>query len=98
MARATVRCLPRGDVLVPRNDETLLETALRHDVPLASSCGGRGVCGDCVVRVLAGAANLTPPDEDELAWRRRTGKGGDALRLACCVRVRGPVEVATTYW
>jgi adenylate cyclase len=85
-------------VLYPRADETLLAAALRHEVPLASSCGGKAVCGDCVVRVVAGGEHLTPPDADELAWRARTGKGSDLLRLACCVRVRGPVEVATTYW
>ncbi len=97
-AQPLVLCRPRGDVLVPRRDETLLDAALRGDVPLASSCGGRAVCGDCVVRVLAGGRFLTGPDADERAWRARTGKGGDALRLACCVRVTGPVEVATTYW
>lgn len=93
-----VLCRPRGDFVVPAADETLLAAALRSEVPLASSCGGRAVCGDCIVRVLAGSENLTPPDADELAWRKRTGKGADDLRLACCLRVRGPVEVATTYW
>jgi ferredoxin len=85
-------------VIRPRRDETLLAAALRSGVPLASSCGGRAVCGDCIVRVLAGAEHVSAPDADELAWRRRTGKGSDALRLACCVRVRGRVEVAATYW
>lgn len=93
-----VLCRPRGSVVVPRPDETLLAAALRGEVPLASSCAGRAVCGDCVVRVVAGGQHLSPPDADELAWRARTGKGSDVLRLACCVRVRGPVEVATTYW
>ena len=93
-----VLCLPRGHVLVPRQDETILDAARRQDVPLAASCAGRAVCGDCIVRVLSGGENLTPPDADELAWRARTGKGCDTQRLACCTRVRGPVEVATTYW
>ena len=98
MAKPRVRCLPRGSAFVPRKDETLLAAALRHEIPLASSCAGRAVCGDCVVRVVAGGANLTPPDADELAWRARTGNGGDGVRLACCLRARGPAEVATTYW
>ena len=98
MRAPRVLCLPRGDVLRPRPGETLLAAALRHEVPLASSCAGRAVCGDCIVRVLAGAENLTTPDADELAWRARTGKGSDTLRLACCARANGPVEIATTYW
>ncbi len=81
-----------------RPGEDLLAAARRAGVPLAASCGGRAVCGDCVVRVLAGAENLEPAPQGEVAWRARTGKGGDALRLACCLRVRGPVEVSTTYW
>jgi ferredoxin len=93
-----VLCRPRGYVVHPRPDETLLAAALRSEVPLASSCAGRAVCGDCIVRVLAGGENLSAPNADELAWRRRTGKGGDALRLACCLTVSGPAEVATTYW
>jgi ferredoxin len=51
-----------------------------------------------VVRVLAGAEHLTAAAQDELRWRARTGKGSDAMRLACCCRVRGPVEVTATYW
>lgn len=97
-AAARVLCRPRGQVVLPRPDETLLAAALRSEVPLASSCAGRAVCGDCIVRVLAGAGHLNAPDADELAWRKRTGKGSDELRLACCLRVAGPVEVATTYW
>jgi len=93
-----VRCVPRGDVVRPRAGETLLAAALRSGVPLASSCGGRAVCGDCVVRVLWGGQNLSVPDADELAWRARTGKGSETLRLACCLRVTGTAEVATTYW
>lgn len=96
--RPRVLCVPRGSTFVPRPDETLLAAALRSEVPLASSCAGRAVCGDCIVRVLVGAEHLNAPDADELAWRRRTGKGSDTLRLACCLRVTGPVEVATTYW
>jgi adenylate cyclase len=93
-----VLCLPRGHVVGVGPGETLLAAARRLDVPLASSCGGKAVCGDCIVRVVSGAEHLTPPDADEIAWRARTGKGSEALRLACCLRVTGPAEVATTYW
>ena len=94
---ARVRCLPGGRVIEPEPDETLLAAALRRGIPLASSCGGRAVCGDCIVRVLAGAEHLAPPDENELAWRAR-GRGVRPGRLACCTSVRGPVDVSTTYW
>lgn len=89
--------MPRGDVLRPRADETLLDAALRQGVPLASSCGGHAVCGDCVVRVLDGAASIPPPDAAEAAWRARRRYEGP-LRLACRVRVTGDCSVSATYW
>lgn len=98
MARAPkVRCIPRGDVLRPAPGESILAAALRHGVPLASPCGGRAVCGDCVVRIVDGDSRVTPPDADELAWRARKRYAGP-LRLACCLRATGDCAIATTYW
>lgn len=91
----SVRALPRGVVFVPRPDETLLDAALRAGLPLASSCGGRAVCGDCVVRIVEGVA--PPPDAEEVGWRARKRYEGP-LRLACCLRPDSPLVIATTYW
>jgi adenylate cyclase len=89
--------LPRGHALRPRRDECLLDAAWRADVPLASSCGGQGVCGDCAVRIVEGSEHLLPPDDVERAWfARRPRPAG--VRLACRLRVCGPAVVATTYW
>lgn len=93
----TVRCLPRRDVLRPAPGETLLAAALRSGVPLASSCGGRAVCGDCVVRIVRGGEHVNAPDADETAWRARRAYSGP-LRLACCLRVTGDCAVGTGYW
>lgn len=92
-----VECLPRGDVLRPRPGETLLDAAHRSGVPLASSCGGRAVCGDCLVRIVRGADAVPPPDADETAWRARKAYAGTG-RLACCLRPESDCAVATTYW
>jgi len=89
--------LPRGHELRPQADECLLDAAWRADVPLASSCGGQGVCGDCIVRIVEGAENLAPPDDVERAWFER-GERPAGVRLACRLIVRGPAVVATTYW
>jgi ferredoxin len=89
--------LPRGHELRPRHDECLLDAAWRADVPLASSCGGQGVCGDCVVQIVEGAENLLPPDDVEHAWLQRRERPAN-VRLACRLRVRGPAVVSTGYW
>jgi adenylate cyclase len=84
-------------VLRPLPGETLLDAARRQDVPLASSCGGRAVCGDCVVRIVEGADAVPAPDAEETAWRARKRYDG-AARLACCLRVTADCAIATTYW
>jgi len=69
---------PGGDHVWSLPGETLLDTARRAGVRIASVCGGRGLCHSCVVRVVEGPAG--PPSQpdleffsaDELAgsWRR----------------------------
>jgi len=92
-----VRCQPSGRSVPVPPGETLLAAALAARQPLASSCGGRAVCGDCLVRVLDGHRHAPAPDADERAWRERSGYAG-AGRLACCLRPSGPLDVTTTYW
>jgi len=92
-----VLCVPSGWILEPTDEETVLDAALRIHRPLASSCAGRAVCGDCLVRVVDGSEHVNAPDSEECAWRLRRGYTGDE-RLACCLRISGPVSVTTRYW
>jgi ferredoxin len=70
------------DVREPEPGATLLEVSLRHHVAHLHECGGRGRCTTCRVRVVEGAANLTPREgrEAELAQRREWDEG-DAARV-----------------
>lgn len=92
-----VVCVPPGWVLEPVPGETVLDAALRVHRPLASSCGGRAVCGDCRVTVVAGGDAAGPLDAEETAWRTRTGYAGPE-RLACCLRPLGSLTITTGYW
>ncbi|MFO1149650.1 MAG: 2Fe-2S iron-sulfur cluster-binding protein [Alsobacter sp.] len=65
---------------------SLLEISRLSDVPHASVCSGRGRCGTCRVRVLAGARALSAPDEIERRALRGMDEGG-RVRLACRARV-----------
>lgn len=78
-------------------NETLLDAARRADAPIGNSCGSVGVCGRCVVRVLAGAENLSAPTTIELRVSAQRGFAADE-RLACQAVVMGDVEVTTSYW
>lgn len=86
---AVVAEIPQG--------QDVLRTALEAGLPLASSCGGEGVCGSCRIRVLAGEEGLSPPDERE-RQALAAARGLPGERLACAVRVFGDATVTTSYW
>ena len=44
---------------------SILEAALRHEVPLYHTCGGNCSCSTCRVLVLSGAENLTEMEKSE---------------------------------
>lgn len=55
MALCRIRFEPDGvDVLAP-SGTTVLEAARNAGLMLASSCGGRGTCGDCAVKIVKGS-------------------------------------------
>jgi len=78
-------------------NETVLDAARRAEAPLGNSCGSVGVCGRCVVRVVAGAENLSAPTMIELRVSAQRGFAADE-RLACQAIVMGDIEVTTGYW
>lgn len=88
---------PLGLHAEARTDESLLDVARRAGAPLGNACGGVGVCTRCRVRVLSGAANLTPPTslEERFGTSRRFAPNE---RMACQAVVKGECDVTTTYW
>jgi adenylate cyclase len=79
---------------------SLLGASRANGVPHASVCGGRGRCSTCRVRVVAGAAALTPADAAERKVLARVGAdpdgadGAPIVRLACQARLTGADAVA----
>lgn len=67
----------------------LLAALKDRDIFVPSACGGRGSCGLCKLRVLAGGGDLLPT---ELPWlseaERQTG-----MRLSCQLKVKRPLHV-----
>src|SRR5207249_12120964 len=51
--------------------------------PLDSTCGGRGTCGKCKVRVIKGLADPEPADHRQL----RPQEIADGWRLSCQARI-----------
>lgn len=74
-----------------------MQALLEHEIPVASSCRGDGVCAKCRVRIVEGAKNLSPETEIE-AMRRDQFDFDRDERLACQAEVLGDIEVDTSYW
>lgn len=91
-----VRVDPVGVTFCLSEDETLIQAAWRDGYYWPTVCGGRAECTVCHVQVEAGERNTVAPDEYEKALLRplveRTKPAGP-VRLACRLRVTGPVTV-----
>lgn len=74
-----------------------MSSLLDAGLPVASSCGGEGVCGKCKIRVVTGAQNLLPPNEVELYLREMHDIPLDS-RVSCQTEVVDDIEVDAGYW
>ncbi|MBN2385695.1 MAG: DUF4445 domain-containing protein [Anaerolineales bacterium] len=80
---------PLGRRLPCQSGETVLAAAQRLGLVLNATCGGEGVCGRCLVRIMAGQASPpTPTEEAELGGRIANG-----WRLACQAEIQGDLRV-----
>ncbi len=69
---------PSGKTATVPAGTTLFNAAHWAGLPIESTCGGRGTCGKCGVRVMEGEAELAPAD-----YRHLDGKLEDGWRLSC---------------
>ena len=83
---------PDGRQVTVDEGHTVLEASRAGRIPHASVCGGRGRCSTCRVRVLADAAALPEPSEQETKVLRRVGAPA-GVRLACQLKPRRSIEV-----
>ena len=68
----------------------LLSALSENNITLPASCGGKGMCGYCKVRVTAGGGELLPTELPFLT-RRDIATG---IRLACQVKIRQDIHVS----
>ena len=78
-----VTYLPSGTTVRVPAGTTLFHAAHWAGLPIESTCGGRGTCGKCAVRIVSGDAEVTPADHRHLADRLDGG-----WRLSCQAEVR----------
>ena len=90
----TVEVQPLGALLQVESDETLFQAAQRDGYYWPTVCGGSAECKVCRCEIIEGRENALPMEEREASALASLGQAlheGD--RLACCLKVRGPVVV-----
>jgi uncharacterized 2Fe-2S/4Fe-4S cluster protein (DUF4445 family) len=85
----TIRVEPDGKSIGVAPGDTLLGAIARVGVIVEAPCGGRGNCGKCLVRIVAGEAPPSESCREALAPE----KLAEGWRLACQVRVEGDLTV-----
>jgi 2Fe-2S ferredoxin len=92
MATHKVTLKPEGKVVEVEEGKNLLEALRAADTYIKSSCGGHATCTDCIIKVVSGEDNLTPPPFEELKLL------GNVFhitkeRLACQTCITGNVTI-----
>jgi 2Fe-2S ferredoxin len=83
----------QGITVEGEKGESVLEIAIRNDIPLEHNCGGNGACTTCHVIVKEGMENLSEMEEDEEDMLDRAKGLTLTSRLGCQVRVYGDIVV-----
>ena len=73
----------------------LIDAVRGADLPIASACGGDGLCGRCGVEIKRGSVDPETREETRAKQRNRIAP---RLRLACRIRLDADVSVSAPYW
>ncbi len=76
-------------VLEVAGGDSLLGVLGHEKIFIPSACGGRGSCGLCKLKILAGGGPLLPTEEPHLTAAERQAN----VRLSCQVKVRGDMAI-----
>ena len=88
MRKLQVTYLPSGTVATVPEGTTVFNAAHWAGLPIDSTCGGRGTCGKCGVRVVEGHAERTLAD-----YRHLNADLDEGWRLSCQCAVTGDMVV-----
>lgn len=75
----------------------LMDALIEIGLPVASSCGGEGVCTKCRLHVIAAADAVSPISPLEKGLLQKSNSDRD-MRVSCQTQVFGRIEVDADYW
>ena len=88
----TIRIHDRPDPFEAELSTSILNVLLRNRFPIDTLCGGRAICGRCLIRIRSGTEMLSPMRERESVRLAALG-AGFGMRLACQTHTRGDIEI-----
>jgi 2Fe-2S ferredoxin len=94
---AVITFLKSGKTVHVPNQSNLMQSLLDAGMPVASSCGGDGVCGKCHVKIIKGQENLSEETQEERELKE-IHDVPKTDRISCQTKILGDVVLDTTYW
>jgi 2Fe-2S ferredoxin len=83
--------------LLVEPNTNLMKALLQQGIPVASSCGGEGICGKCRLLIVDGESHLSKKSETE-QFLCQTLSLKPTERISCQTFVLGDVKVDAGYW
>jgi uncharacterized 2Fe-2S/4Fe-4S cluster protein (DUF4445 family) len=79
------------EIRADAEDQTVLEALIGAGIFLRTDCGGKGGCGKCRVKMVAGTSEgVAAPDESEIKILGQSDLS-EGVRLACRLRISGDI-------
>lgn len=89
-----LKILPNKIVVEVKENDNLMSALLKHGIDLGGVCGGKGLCGKCLIKVVEGKTSETTVQEKK--WQKASGS---EFRLACQTRILSDasIEILETF-
>lgn len=94
----TIKLLPSGPSISVPAGRTVSEALADSGIYLKSYCGGKGICGKCAVKILAGPESESRPTDREEASLLASRGLGTGWRLACRLVLAGDTALEIPDW
>ncbi len=89
--------VPQCNRVIPLDPKvSLMQNLLNNNIPVASSCGGDGICGRCKMRVFTPAPLPEMSDLERKTLEKNKAQPGE--RLSCQMHLKESAQVETNYW
>ena len=94
---ANIKCPQLHKIIPIKDGGNLMQTLKSSGLPVASSCGGDGVCGKCRIKIERGMEKLNKETPLEARLKEKNNFITEE-RVSCLTRVFGDIEIKVDYW